>query len=137
MVRKEVIRKRINKLDEYLSILRVLQEYNYDEFVKSPERYGSAGLVDQLAVASTLDLGNHIIADDRLGIVNWYNDIPKILEQNGVIDAKIREKWIQMIGFRNVLVHQYLDVDRSIVYDVLENYLEDIEMLRKVFARYL
>ncbi len=71
------------------------------------------------------------------GIVNWYSDIPKILEQNGVIDAEIREKWIQMIGFRNVLVHQYIDVDRSIVYDVLENYLEDIEMLRKVFARYL
>ena len=42
-----------------------------------------------------------------------------------------------MIGFRNVLVHQYIDVDRSIVYDVLVNYLEDIEMLRKVFARYL
>ena len=137
MVRKEVIRKRINKLDEYLSILRVLQEYSYDEFIKSPERYGSAERFLHLAVESILDLGNHIIADDRLGIVNWYNDIPKILEQNGVIDAKIREKWIQMIGFRNVLVHQYLDVDRSIVYDVLENYLEDIEMLRKVFARYL
>lgn len=137
MVRKEVIRKRINKLDEYLSILRVLQEYSYDEFVQSPERYGSAERFLHLAIESILDLGNHIIADDRLGIVNWYSDIPKILEQNGVIDAEIREKWIQMIGFRNVLVHQYLDVDRSIVYDVLENYLEDIEVLRKVFARYL
>jgi uncharacterized protein YutE (UPF0331/DUF86 family) len=137
VIRKEVIRKRINKLDEYLSILRVLQEYSYDEFVKSPERYGSVERFLHLAIESILDLGNHIIADDRLGIVNWYSDIPKILEQNGVIDAEIREKWIKMIGFRNVLVHQYLDVDRSIVYDVLVNYLEDIEMLRKVFARYL
>ena len=89
MVRKEVIRKRINKLDEYLSILRVLQEYSYDEFVKYPERYGSTERFLHLAIESVLDLGNHIIADDKLGIVNWYSDIPKILEQNGVFDAEI------------------------------------------------
>ena len=66
MVRKEVIRKRINKLDEYLSILRVLQEYSYDEFVKSPERYGSTERFLHLAIESVLALGNPIIADDRL-----------------------------------------------------------------------
>jgi hypothetical protein len=41
MVRSEVIRKRLNRLDEYLSILHRLQRYSFDEFIEDPEKYGS------------------------------------------------------------------------------------------------
>jgi len=40
-----------------------------------------------------------------------------------------------MIGFRNTLVHEY--IDRKIVYDILKNHLEDIKDLEKVFAQFL
>ena len=42
-----------------------------------------------------------------------------------------------MIGFRNVLVHEYLDIDRRIVYDILQTRLRDFEALRRVFAQFL
>ena len=42
-----------------------------------------------------------------------------------------------MIGFRNVLVHAYLEVDRQIVYRVLQEGLNDIEALKGVFAQLL
>lgn len=42
MVRREVLRKRLNKLDEYLAILRSLQRYRLEELLENPERYGSA-----------------------------------------------------------------------------------------------
>jgi uncharacterized protein YutE (UPF0331/DUF86 family) len=42
-----------------------------------------------------------------------------------------------MIGFRNTLVHAYIDIDRDIVYNVLQNNLQDIEKLNKVFAQFL
>ena len=42
MVRPEVVRKRLNKLDEYLSILQGLQKYSFSEFAEDPEHYGSA-----------------------------------------------------------------------------------------------
>jgi len=38
---------------------------------------------------------------------------------------------------RNTLVHRNMDVDRTIVYEVLQNELGDIEELKRVFARYL
>jgi len=38
---------------------------------------------------------------------------------------------------RNTLVHGYMDVDRTIVYEVLQNGLCDIEELKRVFARHL
>lgn len=137
MVRPEVIRKRLNKLDEYLAVLHSLQRYGLDEFLHDPEHYGSAERFLQLAIETVTDLGNHVIAELALGTVNSYSDIPSILAEHGYLATDLKEKWIQMVGFRNILVHDYLDVDRRIVYEVLQHGLEDLEALRQVFARFL
>lgn len=134
MIRAEVIRKRLNKLDEYLAILQGLRSYTFEEFSANPERYGSAERFLQLAIETLIDLGNHVIAQLRLGTVEWYSDIPRLLQEAGYISPEVRENWMRMIGFRNVLVHDYLDVDRKLVYEVLQRRLGDFEALRKVFA---
>ena len=127
MVNKEVIRKRLKKLDEYLAILGGLQKYTREEFLENPERYGSTERFLQLAVEALIDLGE----------VDSYADIPALLAKNQHLEESAKEKWIQMIGFRNILVHEYLDIDRRIVYDVLQERLEDFGELRKAFARFL
>lgn len=134
MIRAEVIRKRLNKLDEYLAILQGLRMYTFEEFSASPERYGSAERFLQLAVETLIDLGNHVIAELGLGTVEWYSDIPRLLQEAGYISPEMGENWTRMIGFRNVLVHDYLDVDRRLVYEVLQGRLGDFEALRQVFA---
>ena len=137
MVRPEVIRKRLNKLDEYLSILYKLRKYSLDDFVSDPEHYGSAERFLHLAIEAILDMGNHVIADSDLGIVNWYSDIPSILANKGYIDSDLEKKWLQMIGFRNTLVHDYLEIDRTIVYEILQRHLKDIEASKRIFAQFL
>ena len=137
MVRSEVIRKRLNKLDEYLAILRKLQRYSFKEFKAEPERYGSAERFLHLAIEAVIDMGNHVIADSGFGVVNWYSDIPKILAQKGIISSGLEEKWISMIGFRNTLVHEYVDIDRKIVYNILQNNIKDLEDLKRAFAQFL
>jgi uncharacterized protein YutE (UPF0331/DUF86 family) len=137
MVRPEVVRKRLNKIDECLAVLQRLQRYGRDEFLSDPERYGSAERFLHLAIEALLDMGNHVIADEGLGVVDWYSDVPRIFLEKGLISSELSEKWIRMIGFRNTLVHGYMDVDRTIVYEVLQNGLGDIEELKHVFARFL
>lgn len=137
MVRAEVVRKRLNKLDEYLAILRELQKYSFEEFVTDPERYGSTERFLQLAIENLGDLGNHVIADQTLGVVNWHSDIPTLLARHGYLGEELKETWVRMIGFRNILVHAYLDIDRRMVYEILQNRLDDIAALRQVFAQFL
>jgi uncharacterized protein YutE (UPF0331/DUF86 family) len=137
MVNKEFIRKRLNKLDEHIGILFQLRKYDFDDFVGNPERYGSAERFLHLAIEAINDIGIHIIADDGLGMVDSYKDIPSILEEKGIIDLEMREKWIRLIGFRNTLVHEYIEIDRTIVYQVLQEDLGDIEALIRVFAKFL
>ncbi len=137
MINQEIIRKRLNKLDEYLDILKNLSNYSFEEFVNDPERYGSTERFLQLAIESIIDIGTHIIADEALGNVNWYSDVPKILAEKGYITSEQSEYWIRMIGFRNVLVHEYVEIDRRIVFDVLNSHLDEISELRRVFAQFL
>ncbi len=137
MVRPEVIRKRLVKLDEYLDILRQLRDTPREEFLANPEKYGSTERFLQLAIEAVNDIGGHLVADLNLGTVEWARDIPERLYQAGYIDKDLREQWFRMIGFRNILVHDYLDVDRARVYEVLQHHLEDFERLREVFSRFL
>ena len=137
MVRPEVIRKRLNKLDEYLLILNSLREYSFEDFISNPERYGSAERFLQLAIEAMTDIGSHIVADLNLGVVNSYSDVPNILARRGYLNNSLKEKWIRMIGFRNILVHDYLDIDRKIVHEVLQQHLGNIEDLKQVFAQFL
>ena len=89
MVRHEILRKRMNKLDEYLAILRQLQRYARHEFLSDPEHYGSAERFLHLAIEALLDMGNHVIADEGLGVVDWYSDVPKIFADKGLISSDL------------------------------------------------
>lgn len=137
MVKREVLERRLKKLDEYIKILKTLQKYKFEEFSSDPEHYGSAERFLQLAIESINDIGNHIIADEALGMVKSYADIPTILFEKGYIDQRLKEIWIRMIGFRNTLVHDYTDVDIKIVHDVLQKNVEDFAVFTEVFAALL
>lgn len=137
MVRVEVLRKRLEKLEEYLAILRQLQGTSEGEFIRDPQKYGAAERFLHLAIEATLDMGNHVISSLRWGKVDVYRDIPERFYEQGYLDEALRETWIKMIGFRNLLIHDYLTVNRHLVYQVLQQRLEDLEKLRNLFARFL
>ncbi len=60
------------------------------------------------------------------GVAGSLNEIFYILQNKGVIKAEMVEKMISMVGFRNVLVHEYEDINLDIVYNILHHYLNDI-----------
>ena len=57
MVNKEVIRKRLNKLDEYLEILYSLRKYSFETFIGNPEHYGSTERFLHLSIEAINDIG--------------------------------------------------------------------------------
>ena len=71
-----------------------------------------------------------------MGSPSDYGEIFLILAQRGVIDGKQRDRLVKMAGFRNILVHGYLNLDRAIVYDNLSR-LEDFEGFQEQVLRYL
>lgn len=137
MVDPNVIRRRLQKLNEYLDILRTTQQYSRSEFVEDPYLYGSAERFLQLSIESINDMASHVVVDENLGAVERAQDLPDIFESEGLIGEEMREQWTDMVGFRNALVHDYLDIDRDIVYEAIQHRLDEIEQLRSVFSQFL
>jgi len=137
MVRPDVIQKRLAKIEEYLGILAKIQRCPVDQFLYDPEKYGSAERFLQLAIEALDDVGNQIIADMNLGAVDSASDIPQRLQEHGYIPADLAATWVRMIGFRNILVHDYLDVAHRRVYEVLHQNLDDIRAVMRAFVRFL
>jgi uncharacterized protein YutE (UPF0331/DUF86 family) len=80
----------------------------------------------QLAIQATLDVGSHIVSDERLGEPETSRDVFRLLGRAGVVSTELTGRLEQMAGFRNVVVHLYQDVDLGIVRDVVENHLGDL-----------
>lgn len=80
----------------------------------------------QLAIQAALDVGSHIVSDERLGEPETSRDVFRLLGRAGFVPADLLGRLEQMAGFRNVVVHLYQDVDLGIVRDVVENHLGDL-----------
>jgi len=49
-----------------------------------------------------------------------------LLAAANIIPAELSEKLRKMAGFRNVLVHQYRDLDIRLMEDVIKHHLDDL-----------
>lgn len=78
MVKPEVIRRRLEKLEEYLAYLDKMKDYSKHTFLNETEVWASAERFLQMAIESVNDIASHIISEGDLGTVNQYRDIPEI-----------------------------------------------------------
>ena len=133
----DVFERRTRRFEEILGILGRLAETPWERFSTDPEKYGSTERFLQLAVEILDDLGAHVVARTRSGPVASYSDVPARLLEAGHLTETQALTWRRIIGFRNVLVHDYLEVDLTIVYDVLQHRLDDLRDLhRTLLAAY-
>ena len=56
------------------------------------------------------------------------------LAQSGVIDADLAARMRKSVGFRNVMVHNYDDMNWAIVYAICTKHLGDFRTFAKVFS---
>jgi uncharacterized protein YutE (UPF0331/DUF86 family) len=80
----------------------------------------------QRAAEQVIDLANHVIKKKKLGLPKESREGFEILSRASVIPKELADKLKGMVGFRNVLVHQYEDLDVKIMVDVIEHHLEDL-----------
>jgi uncharacterized protein YutE (UPF0331/DUF86 family) len=80
----------------------------------------------QRAAELTIDLANHTIRKGKLGIPKDSRDSFNILASSNIISAEMADKLKGMVGFRNILVHDYRELDLNIMRDVIENRLDDL-----------
>lgn len=127
MVDKNLIMIKIDKIKEYLGYLQAVRKHSLAEFRNDPQIFGSAERFLHLAIECAIDIGNHIISDLHLQKPGSNREIFEILNENKLIGDDLRNSLCKMAQFRNILVHDYLKIDREIVFNILQHNLSDLE----------
>ncbi|MGH8564121.1 MAG: type VII toxin-antitoxin system HepT family RNase toxin [Gammaproteobacteria bacterium] len=86
----------------------------------------AVGLNVQRACELCIDIANHLIRTRKLGLPQDSKDSFSLLHRAGLIDEPITDRLRAMVGFRNILVHQYQRLDLDIMVEVVEHRLDDV-----------
>jgi len=128
LVKPEVIENRIKKLQNYLEKLSELKTINKNEFISDFRNSNSAKYLLQVSIECCLDIANHIIASEKYRSPDDYADSFRVLNEQKIVPDSLIEKLVEMAKFRNRIVHVYWEVDEDLIYDIIQNYLNDFEL---------
>lgn len=78
------------------------------------------------AIEACVDVAQHICASEGWGPPETNGEAMSLLARHGVLTPELADALRRAVGFRNVLVHDYVDVDDAVVLRQLED-LSDLE----------
>lgn len=99
------------------------------DFANNFSRQDAAVLNIQQACEAALDLGQHLIRRDKLGLPQSARNVFDLLAQAGRMDAALAEALKKMVGFRNIAVHDYLTLLLPITVSVITEHLDEFLQL--------
>lgn len=79
----------------------------------------------QRACEASIDLAMHIISKKRFGIPQNSRDAFDVLNQKNIIDDKLSKNLKAMVGFRNIVVHDYQSINIKVVQSIITHNLND------------
>lgn len=136
MVDPESVQRRLREIDRRLGWLRSIHSHDRQTFVRDPGLQAQAERHLQLAIQSAIDIALHILAEDSGETPDDYGGAFTLLARLGVLPEQLAERLRRAAGLRNVLVHTYLDVDPTKVWEHLSD-LEDLERFGAAVQDYL
>jgi uncharacterized protein YutE (UPF0331/DUF86 family) len=86
----------------------------------------------QRAVQAAIDLAAHLVADEKIGLPANLKENFTLLESKQIIDTLLSRRLQAMVGFRNIAVHDYQQLDLSILKSILEHRLGHLDTFVQV-----
>lgn len=82
-----------------------------------------------------IDLAMHIVSERKLGVPKASREAFKLLQEAGIIDASLAKTLMNMVGFRNIAVHDYQALELGILEAILEKHIDDFKEFTKVILQ--
>lgn len=118
-------------------VARAREEYFMDPatFATNFSRQDAAILNIQRACEAALDMGQHLIRRDRLGVPQSARDVFALLAQAGRIEQALAQALQRMVGFRNIAVHDYKALQLAITVAIIEKHLDEFLQYSKTILQ--
>ncbi len=136
MVDKDIILAKSSAVKKHIKRIKDLPLKDLQTFQNNSDYQDILLFNIQLAVQNCIDIAAHIISDEDLGIPGSTNEMFYTLEENGYLTRDITEKMVRAVGFRNLIVHEYVNLKLDRVYEISKKDINDLEIfLKHIFSK--
>ncbi|MBU1087509.1 MAG: DUF86 domain-containing protein [Candidatus Omnitrophica bacterium] len=138
MVDKNVITSRIEQIDKHLERIFPYSKMPREDFLKDISAQDIVEYNLFQTINHIIDVIQHIVIDEDYGLPQTAYEAAQFFLEKGVFDPADMELLKKMIGFRNIVGHDYIDLDKNVVYFILTDGQKDIQrILAKITKNFL
>ena len=129
MVDKNVVASRVEQIDKHLDRISSYCKLSYDDFLndiisQDVVEYNLFQIINHI-----IDIIEHIVVDEDYGLPATSYEAAVILSDKKIINENDLDLFKKMIGFRNIIGHEYININKEIVYNILTNNLPEIKKI--------
>lgn len=138
MIDRTMIERKIRAIQDDLVKLGEFRDVSFDDVAKDYWKHKAVERVIEVVINEAIDINQHIIVKGGLGELPF--DFKKsflLLVKLGVYQQDFAERIADSVGLRNILVHQYRELDEHIFYASIKDCLEQYTQYCAHIARYL
>jgi len=133
MVNKAVVQRKLKKLKEYLKELATFEELTWEEYLENFQHRRTVERLIQLIVDTAVDINSHAVVDagnpPPCDNFNSFIEAAKL----GMFPLEFARKIAPSTGERNIIVHEYEQIDDALVYNSIKEGLS----MYKQYLEYL
>ena len=134
---QETMVKLVSELRKNVARLQDLAKLSEADFLKDPDKIGSAKYHFIVAIESCIDMCNHVISRNGFRAPEDYGDTFRVMNEEGALKQDFADELVNMAKFRNRLVHIYLEVENKQVYEILLDRLDDFKKFIDSLSKFL
>lgn len=127
----DVILNKITTIERCVNRIHEVYEGN-PENLKDFTKQDSIILNIQRACEASIDLAMHIVSERKLGVPKASREGFKLLQEAHIIDSSLAKTLMNMVGFRNIAVHDYQALKIDILEAILDKHIDDFKQFTKV-----
>lgn len=127
----DVILNKITTIERCVNRIHEVYEGN-PENLKDFTKQDSIILNIQRAYEASIDLAMHIVSERKLGVPKASREGFKLLQEAHIIDSSLAKTLMNMVGFRNIAVHDYQALKVDILEAILDKHIDDFKQFTQV-----
>ena len=125
MVDKALLLRKLAELEEYLGQIREYENITIERYSSDWKIQRIIERTLQIMIETCADIAGHIISDRGYRIPKSYADTFRVLQEEKILEKELFETMEKMAKFRNIVVHNYGNIDASIVVNIIKRHLDD------------
>lgn len=133
----EMVRDRAREIRESLGKIRAYAAHSDADFFADERNLYTVMHLLLISIEAVASICNHLMAKTASKAPASYSECFEGLRELGILDEPLTDRLIQMVRFRNILVHRYWQIEPERVLRYARENLEDFEDFLRGVGQYV